>query len=119
MPDSLILIDVEGKISAVNMSLIKLLGYEEDELHGKPADGLFTEKLLVSKILEKMNAKGEVKNFETKFKTKSDEEIDVILSASIVRDKQEKMSGIVAVVHDITKKSRWRSLFSGPRSFQF
>ena len=46
--------------------------------------------------------KGELKNYETKNKTKSNEEIPVILSASVVRNKKGQNRGIVAVIRDIT-----------------
>lgn len=106
MPDSLVLIDPEGKIVAINQSLTQVLGYGEDEVVGNSPDMLFNEKGLTSKIFEKTSKNVKLKNFETKFKAKSGKEIEVIISASMIRNNQDKISGIVAVVHDVTEKKQ-------------
>ncbi len=110
MPDSLILIDPQGKILAVNQRLGNLLGYTEDELIGKSVDMLFKEEQFTNNNLERLLKKGELKNYETRYKTKSDEEIPVSFSASIVRNKKGQIEGAVAIVHDISENKLMEEL---------
>ncbi len=110
MPDSLILIDREGKILTVNQSLVNLLGYTEAELIGKSVDVLFKEEQFMSKKLERLFRKGGFKNHETRYKTKSNEEIPVSFSASVVRNKEGQINGAVVIVRDITENKRMEEL---------
>jgi len=106
MPDSLILINTKGEILAVNQSLITLLGYTEDEMIGKKFDLFFLEEQLARKTLESLFRKGKLKNYETKFKTKSNQEFNINISASLVRDKVGQISGAIVISRDITEKKQ-------------
>jgi len=106
MPDFLILADPKGKILTVNRSMLNILGYKENELVGKSADTLFVEERFRSEMLRKLLKDGVLKNYETKWKTKSGEEIQVSFSGSVVRSKEGQIVGIVGVIRDITERKK-------------
>jgi PAS domain S-box-containing protein len=110
MPDSLILINSEGKILAVNQRLVDLLGYSQDELVLKPVDLLFNEKEFTGKLLDVLVRNEELQNYETTYKTKSTKEIPVSVSASVVQNKSDEIVGVVVVVRDITEKKQMEQL---------
>lgn len=59
MIDNLVVIDLDCKIKLVNRELLNLLGYEEDELIGQPAQkifsGMYEAEAEVEKILNEIN----------------------------------------------------------------
>ena len=55
MPDSVILVNLEGKIMKVNRSLVELTGYSEDEVVGES----------ISKMLQKANVLNQQNNHTT------------------------------------------------------
>ena len=106
MPDSLILTDLEGKMLVVNQSLVNLLEYKEAELVGESADTLFVEERFRSEMLKKLLTDGVLRDYETKWKTKAGEEIQVSFSGCVARNKEGQNVGIVGVVHNITERKR-------------
>jgi PAS domain S-box-containing protein len=109
MPDGLILVDVEGKIISTNKSMLNLLNYSESELLEKPIDLLLENKNFSIERLEKMDRNG-LKNYEITFKPKTGNTIPVNISASLIRDKEGKTQGAVAIVRDITEKKKMENL---------
>lgn len=106
MPDFLILADIEGKILTVNQSVVNLLGYKESELIGKSANILFAEEHFGDEIQEKMLTVGVLKDYETEWKTKTGERLNVSFSGSFVKSKEGQRVGIVGVAHDITDRKK-------------
>ena len=106
MPDSLILINTEGKILAVNKSLITRSGYTEEEMVGKKVDLLFLKEQTARKTLENLFKTEKLTNYETKFKTKSNQEFDTNISASLVKDKLGQKCGAILISRDITKRKQ-------------
>ncbi len=104
MSDSLFLVDVDGKILQMNPSALDLLGYKEDELIGNSMDILFVEGQFGDELFKKLSESERVTNYETKYKTKSGEEIDISFSGSMIKDEEGKCMGIVGVAHDITER---------------
>jgi len=101
MSDSLILLDPKGNTVTANKAVLKLTGYQEDELEGEPARILFAEEnILLDKII-----KGEpFKNYELALKTKTGKNIPVLFSTSVLQDQIGNMAGIVCVARDITER---------------
>jgi PAS domain S-box-containing protein len=126
MRDVLIVVDSDMKIRTVNKATCELLGYKEKEIIGEPVEIIFaeTEILLKEKKLEKLIEEGEVKNFETSFRTKDSRNIPVLFSSSVMKDKDENISSMVCTARDITDRKRaeeqllnaaqqWRTTFDG------
>jgi PAS domain S-box-containing protein len=104
MDELLVLLETDGTIAAVNKAALDSLGYDRNELEGKPAGILFKDDDLKRLILEK-TIKGEsLKNHEVNFQTKSREEIPVIFSNSPLKDSEGGIIGVVLIARDITER---------------
>ncbi|MEW6557887.1 MAG: ATP-binding protein, partial [Elusimicrobiota bacterium] len=102
MIDTLIVTDAKGKIKTVNQATLNLLGYEEEEIIGKPAGILFAEELLFKGTKwEKLLKEGSARDYQITYKTKTGEKIPVSFSGSIMRDKEGELIGIVGIAHDM------------------
>ena len=92
MPDSLILVSLEGKIMKVNRSLIELTGYAESELIGRQISELLQQANVVNKekmapqIISQLRIQRELKDYEITFYTKFGEKKIGSLSCSIITD---------------------------------
>jgi PAS domain S-box-containing protein len=126
MRDVLIVVDSDMKIRTVNKATCELLGYKEKEIIGEPVEIIFaeTEILLKEKKLDKLIEEGEVKNFETSFRTKDSRNIPVLFSSSVMKDKDGKMIRLVCTGRDVTERKQteeallnavqqWRTTFDG------
>lgn len=106
MPDSLVLADLEGKITLVNPSLVKFSGYSEGELIGKSIGTLCVDENCFGKVLKELVEKRKIRNFETTCKTKNGEEKPVVVSGSVVRSRRGNDIGITFIVHDISERKQ-------------
>ncbi len=110
MPDSVLLLNLQGKIMKVNRSFVELTGYSEEEVVGQSI-GKMLQK---AKVLNQQNATPEVlvslrklreiKNYEISFFTKTGEKRVGTLSCSIVCDNGDRDVGAAFVLHDITER---------------
>ena len=102
MLDTLIAVDVDGRIKEVNKAMCKLLGYEQKALIGKPSRRLFGEKTpFEGANLKKMTEDGYLKNCEMTYLTKSKVEIPVLLSGSVIRNKEGIITGLMGMAKDL------------------
>jgi len=106
---SLIVIDQKGIIQTINRATKELLGYEEQELIGKPMGILFArgeEEPKTGIELEELTKRSMVRNVERTYLSKDGRKIPVLFSGSVMRDNNSKILGIVCVAQDITKRKR-------------
>ncbi len=111
MINSLIVVDQGGNIIKANKAAFDLLGYSEAELIGMPFDKIIGPKdkedgggsELEKLIKEETDS---VANFETTYIAKDGREIPVNFSASVMRDEEGRLKGIVCDGGDITEKKR-------------
>ncbi len=89
LPVLVLTVDPEGKIYLVNDSLIKVLGYREEELVNQPVDLVFAEGGLVKEIL----AQGILENYTTAYLNKKGEKIPVVLNGRLMEN-----NGIVGIL---------------------
>jgi diguanylate cyclase (GGDEF)-like protein/PAS domain S-box-containing protein len=103
MADSLILLDKNGSITSVNEALLNLSGYEKEELLGKTIE-LFCNKSDMKQILaDSIARKKAKKGIELNLKTKSGEQIPVIVSLSPVFEESGEIVGTVCLLTEITE----------------
>jgi PAS domain S-box-containing protein len=124
MPDSVILVSLEGKIVQVNNALVKLTGYKEKELIGKTvyemlmqADVLNAQAAtprLINVIKKQKNL--EIKDYEISFYPKEGQKRFGTLSCSMVTNNHGQDVGIAFILHDITEqKEMSRKLLDSQR----
>ncbi len=107
--DCLILTNIEGTIISVNEVLINLLNYQEKELIKKPFIFLLASEQNVKLFnyqfqLLSSKENGEfLTDIEIDFKTKTNENIKISLTASKIHDKNRTLIGIIYIGRNITK----------------
>ncbi len=103
MPDCLILLDKEGRFSAVNKQVLDLLRYEEDELRGRPVDLIIAENRSALEISDITSANKDFSNKSIYVKTKNGKEIPVRFSKSTIYDNSGNIIGLVCIASDMTQ----------------
>ena len=107
LPDPIALYDIKGRVIYVNPSFEQTFDWSNGEVVGNRIDFVPEENWPETRSTIKKVLKGEkVKLFETKRLTKGGELLDVQLSTSGYLDKEGKISGIVAILRDISDIKR-------------
>ncbi|MDH5699118.1 MAG: PAS domain S-box protein, partial [Nitrospirota bacterium] len=106
MADSLLVINADMTIGAVNPSLLKLLGYQEHELIGESPGLIFGEEFSQGAIIENLLLQGSVSGVESSFLTHEGQKITISVSGSMMQDLQGQFQGLVCVAQDITERKR-------------
>lgn len=107
MGDSLIVLDLDLKISRVNRATCATLGFDENDLLGKSigryfeSEGAFEESGLVSFL-----QKEKLANSEFTLVSKTGETIPMLVSASTVKDENEVVTGIVCLGKDMRERRK-------------
>ncbi|MFT5206863.1 MAG: two-component system sensor histidine kinase/response regulator [Candidatus Omnitrophota bacterium] len=102
--DALIIFDMQTNITMVNKVACKLLGYSEEELLGSkakmimPPDEMFKSLRTISMI------KKGIRDFDVDFVTSDGRSIQMLYSASPLRDVDSKLQGIVTIAKDISER---------------
>jgi PAS domain S-box-containing protein len=113
MPDSVILVNLEGKIVQVNRALVQLTGYSEDEVIGKTVDqmlmqadvlnsGAVTPRLIAQ--MRRQKELKEIKDYEISFHNKMGQKRFGNLSCSMVTNNHGQEVGIAFILHDVTEQ---------------
>ncbi len=104
--DSLMVIDIDGKITDVNLATENLTGLSRDSLIGSDFLNCFTEpdkaKIGYQKVLEN----DFVIDYPLTIQNKSGKVTDVLYNATIFRDEHDKTLGILADARDITERKQ-------------
>jgi PAS domain S-box-containing protein len=106
MADSLLVINADMTIGAVNPSLLNLLGYQEHDLIGESPGLIFGEEFAQGAIIENLLLQGSVSGVESSFLTHEGRKIPISVSGSMMQDQQGQFQGLVCVAQDITERKR-------------
>lgn len=107
MVESLIVLNSEGKIATVNSATCTMLGYLPDELIDQPITAILQLDTIPAdfKFFE-----GELHQFirdcELFYRTKNEQQIPVLFSASPMANHDGEKTGIVCLAIDITKRKK-------------
>ncbi|MFA5144325.1 MAG: PAS domain S-box protein [Candidatus Omnitrophota bacterium] len=104
IPDFLILVDREGKITMANRAIAAALGYKEGELIKKPVETVMPQKNAVKLLLSDLGENGIIANVETAYRSKDGKEIPVIFSRTAIRNDAGDVAGFVVTALDITER---------------
>jgi PAS domain S-box-containing protein len=106
MADSLLVINADMTIGAVNPSLLNLLGYQENELIGESPGLIFGEEFAQGAIIENLLLQGSVSGVESSFLTHEGRKIPISVSGSMMQNQQGQLQGLVCVAQDITERKQ-------------
>ncbi|MEE2960280.1 MAG: ATP-binding protein, partial [Myxococcota bacterium] len=101
MVDSVAIIDTEGRIRTVNNALKKTLGYQLDELIGKPIEALLGEEelLRMTGVLEALK-EGPITNLNISMLAKNGHSPPMTISVSPVSETDNQVRSYIFVGHD-------------------
>ncbi len=108
MIDSLIILDLGGKIKSINNAAHELLKYNREDLIGKPNRIIFANKedSIEGNKFNTLIQNGKIANFETYLKDKHANIIPVLSSLALLKDENNKLTDIIFVATDITDRKR-------------
>ncbi|WP_254861671.1 PAS domain-containing sensor histidine kinase [Halovivax gelatinilyticus] len=113
MVDVLVKLGPDGRIRMANEAVRDMLGYEPDDLVGKPIDYILTDPdrnaelsamLHSGEFIELLMRKGSVTDLESYLESTDGEAIPTSLSASVMRE-DGTVEGIVCVATDTTERT--------------
>lgn len=103
--DIIITSDVEGKVVGFNKGATRILGYSQNEIVGKQVESLWVVPDDRKQIVRMMETYNYVSNYETQFKTKRGDIVDVSITLSYITLDGDKI-GTVGISKDITERKR-------------
>jgi PAS domain S-box-containing protein len=106
--EPLIVMQLDTTIKQVNPALLTLLGYEASEVLGKSVDLLVPRKTRAfGETEEGMRMRGgAVRDMELELLTKAGGRIPVLYSSSLLQDTDQRVTGIVAVIKDMSERKK-------------
>lgn len=104
MADSLIVCDAEGKIRLVNPTACSILGYSRTELLGKPMAS-FLAAARAHRFEEALQGTT-IRDEEAELHAKGGRRVDVSISVSHLRDRDQSAQGVVIIGRDIRERKR-------------
>ncbi len=110
MADALIVTDLKGRIKTINKKTEKLFGYTPEELLNRPISKIIADRnFLLSEIQQYLLTQGKVfENMEIACQTKSQEQITVAFSCSMIQPDKETFDNYIYIYigRDITQDER-------------
>ncbi|HAT8179243.1 TPA: PAS domain S-box protein [Legionella pneumophila] len=104
--DAMLTVDPDLTITDVNEQMVRLTGFQRDELIGSDFKEYFTDPEQAKAGVKKTLDKGYVTNYELLLRSRYRREILVSFNASVFKDTEGKLLGIFAVARDVTEQRR-------------
>ena len=106
-PDPIVIYGSKGETEYMNPAFIDLFGWSLDELRGKRIPFVpDNQKLITSEKTKELVESGNKVQFETKRLTKKGGCVDVIISASCIKNRKGEVSNIVVILKDNTEQKQ-------------
>ncbi len=101
-------LDTKGRITRVNRKELQMLGYDAEEVLGRPVwdffeEGDTTRKVILAKLAGDVSFHD---TFERTYRRKDGSTLPVLVEDRVVRDKENRIIGIRSMVEDITERRR-------------
>jgi PAS domain S-box-containing protein len=106
MADSLLLVNVSGKITMANRATFDLLGTKESELNGSDFNTVVVENKSAEELLEETEQAGKILNRELCYISKKGNSIPVLVSTSAILDQTKDLIGYTVLARDMTERRR-------------
>jgi PAS domain S-box-containing protein len=104
--DPLVTISPEGKITDVNEASVRATGVPREKLIGTDFSDYFTEPQKAREGYQQVFAKGLVADYPLTIRDRHGKLTDVLYNASVYRDDQGNVLGVLAAARDITQVKR-------------
>jgi PAS domain S-box-containing protein len=105
--DAVMILNLKYNIILINSAFEKLIGQRRNDIIGKPGTIIGFEsnkdKRDLIKIFKEVEKNGSIKNIEITVIIKDDKEISLLLSAKLIKDAQNKPTGIIFVLNNVTE----------------
>jgi PAS domain S-box-containing protein len=107
-PEYCYMISQEGNILDINQSALKALGYDKNDIIGKPLNMVYSpeSQRKMKELFKKWRQTGTLKDEEIEIMSKKGEKHQVLLSAHAVKDKHGNLLNSVSVQRDITERKK-------------
>lgn len=102
--DSLVTIDINGNVTDTNPSMEVITGYSRGDLLGTHFADYFTEPEKARAVYQKAFKEGSVRDYELSIRHKDGHITPVLYNASLYRDQDGKILGILAAARDISER---------------
>src|SRR6185437_10393586 len=101
-PDAIIATDKHGTVVLFNEGAESLLGYRAEEVIGRPTTGLYDSEERAKDVLIEMRKRGgTASGHESVLKAKDGRSVPVLISASVLLDKDGQEAGMVGFATDL------------------
>ena len=98
--------DLGGNLIEISPSILKYSGYAREELIGRQVLNFYYYPEDRTKLLEELNRKGEVADFEVRLKTKDDRLIYASVNAHFLLDEAGRPTGMEGSLRDVTERKK-------------
>ncbi|MBI3269528.1 MAG: diguanylate cyclase [Planctomycetes bacterium] len=105
-PDAIVTTDRERRIIEFSQGAERLFGYRRGELVGRQVELLWIDPTERQKLLNILDQRGSVIDYETRGRTKAGKGIDISVSLSYLRNPRGEVVGTVGITKDIRKRKR-------------
>ncbi|MEE8523952.1 MAG: sensor domain-containing diguanylate cyclase [Thermoanaerobaculia bacterium] len=105
--DVLAVSTADGKLVDINPAGVELYGYDsKQQMLELDLEDLYADPGERRRILKELEARGFVRGFETRHKTRSGEVVIVQATTAVVRDDHGRIEYLLAVLRDVTEQRR-------------
>jgi PAS domain S-box-containing protein len=104
--DALMTVDPELRITDVNEQAVRVTGYTREELIGSSFPDYFTDPARATAGVQQTLAESYVTNYVLVLRSREGRETPVSFNASVYRDPDGRLQGILASARDITEQNR-------------
>lgn len=115
MGEALLVLDPEGRITAVNPTACRLLGYAESDLLGMAIGDVFEEEdteqanAFMGTWLEALIRTGTLSSIEASFIASDQRRVPILFSRTAIKDDSGNISDIICIAKDMTGYTRAES----------
>jgi diguanylate cyclase (GGDEF)-like protein/PAS domain S-box-containing protein len=107
--DVVITTDESANIVEFNTGAEQILGYTKGEVIGKPLERFYSNRNEIKELMKRIQKEEVVKNYDTQFRSKQGEIIDMIITVSQLKDNSGSFIGTVSVGKDVIEKRKLES----------
>ena len=111
--DAIVIVDEHGRFTRWNNNAARMFGYSFDELRGKRAFDLYTDRKAMEKMLDLLRREGYVPNYEVNFTHRDGTSIPCAISISLLYDEKQQKIGSLSIIRDLSewKKTEERLIY--------